>query len=570
MAGPELEISKQTHTVKYRQEGEDFEEAMSRVAAALMDDHAHRKAFKSILLDMRFMPGGRVQSCMGAAREVTPYNCFVSDTIDDSMGGIMKAATDAAQTMRMGGGIGYDFSTLRPKGDRIISLGAPSSGPVSFMQIFDAVCKTISSAGNRRGAQMGVLRVDHPDIREFIHAKQNSNALTAFNISVGITDEFMEAVIADKPFDLRWNGRVYDTISASKLWEEIMRGTYDWAEPGVLFLDRINDDNNLHYCETIAATNPCAEQPLPPSGACLLGSFNLAKYVSVERTGSGALAPTFNDMQFRSDIPHVVRAMDNIVDRATYPLPDQEKEAKDKRRMGLGVTGLANAGEALGYPYGSPQFLKFTEEVLTILRDTAYQSSISLAVEKGPFPLYGTEYQDSGFVATLPTHIQEGIASYGIRNSHLLSIAPTGTISLCADNVSSGIEPVFAYSTMRTIQTEDGPVVVEIEDYGVRKFKTYGRRADDISVQDHLGVLLTAQKYIDSAVSKTCNVGDDVTWDEFQNVYIDAWKGGAKGITTFRAAGKRFGILNSNDDKQQEPDGEACFIDPETGIKTCE
>jgi len=567
--GPALEISKQTHAVKYRQEGEDFEEAMSRVAASLMDDDAHRREFKDILLNMRFMPGGRVQSCMGAAREVTPYNCFVSDTIDDSMGGIMKAATDAAQTMRMGGGIGYDFSTLRPKGDRIVSLGAPSSGPVSFMQIFDAVCKTISSAGNRRGAQMGVLRVDHPDIREFIHAKQNSSSLTAFNISVGITDEFMRAVQSGDTFDLKWGGRVYDTVSATMLWKEIMRGTYDWAEPGVLFLDRINDSNNLHYCEYIAATNPCAEQPLPPNGACLLGSFNLARYIRTERTASGGPVPTFDYMQFRKDIPPVVRAMDNIVDRATYPLPSQEKEAKDKRRMGLGVTGLANAGEAVGFPYGSPEFLEFTASVLEVLRDTAYRSSVSLAIEKGAFPLYTPEYQDSEFVSTLPEDIQQDIKSYGIRNSHLLSIAPTGTISLCADNVSSGIEPVFAYSTMRTIQTVDGPIVVEINDYGVERFGVYGRRADDITVQDHLGVLLTSQKYIDSAVSKTCNVGDDVTWDEFQNVYIDAWKGGAKGITTFRAAGKRFGILNSNDDKPST-DGEACFIDPATGIKTCE
>ena len=566
--GPVTDIAEQTHAVKYRQEGENFYEAMCRVANALKDTEEHRKSFKDILLNQRFMPGGRVQSCMGAAREVTPYNCFVSATIEDSMGGIMKAATDAAQTMRMGGGIGYDFSTLRPKGDRIVSLGAPSSGPVSFMQIFDAVCKTISSAGNRRGAQMGVLRIDHPDIREFIHAKQNSTALTAFNVSVGVTDEFMKAVESGGTFDLQWGGRVYDTINAAMLWEEIMRGTYDWAEPGVLFIDRINNSNNLYYCEEIAATNPCAEQPLPPSGACLLGSFNLTKYVHAERVPSGALALEFNWLDFASDIPHVVRAMDNIVDRAIYPLESQEQEAKYKRRMGLGVTGLANAGEALGYPYGSEAFLKFTADVLTVLRDGCYSASCDLAAEKGSFPLYAPALWASEFIQTLPGDLQDRIKLHGLRNSHLLSIAPTGTISLCADNVSSGIEPIFAYSTMRTIQTVDGPIVVEIADYGVRKWSIKGRRADDISVEDHLGVLLVAQQYIDSAVSKTCNVGDDVTWEQFQDVYMQAWKGGAKGITTFRAAGKRFGILNSND--ETEPEGEACFIDPTTGDRTCD
>ena len=566
--GPVTDIAEQTHAVKYRQEGEDFYEAMCRVANALKDTEEHRQAFKDILLNQRFMPGGRVQSCMGAAREVTPYNCFVSATIEDSMGGIMKAATDAAQTMRMGGGIGYDFSTLRPKGDRIVSLGAPSSGPVSFMQIFDSVCKTISSAGNRRGAQMGVLRIDHPDIREFIHAKQNSTALTAFNVSVGVTDEFMRAVDEGGSFDLQWGGRIYDTINAAMLWEEIMRGTYDWAEPGVLFIDRINESNNLYYCEEISATNPCAEQPLPPSGACLLGSFNLTKYVVAERTSSGAIDLEFDWRTFRRDMPHVVRAMDNIVDRATYPLESQEKEAKDKRRMGIGITGLANAGEALGYPYGSNAFLKFTGDVLEELRDGCYSASCALAQEKGSFPLYAHHILDSEFIKTLPDDIREDIREHGLRNSHLLSIAPTGTISLCADNVSSGIEPIFAYSTMRTIQTVDGPIVVEIEDYGVRKWGVRGRRADDITVSEHLAVLLVAQQYIDSAVSKTCNVGDDVTWEEFQDVYMSAWKGKAKGITTFRAAGKRFGILNSNDDP--EPEGEACFIDPATGDRTCD
>jgi len=516
---------------------------------------------------MRFMPGGRVQAAIGAPRKTTPYNCFVSMTIPDSVDGICDAHKESMQTMRMGGGIGYDFSTLRPKGDHIKSLGSPSSGPVSFMQIFDAGCKTISSAGNRRGAQMGVLRCDHPDIGEFIRCKQNGTSLTAFNISVGITDEFMEAVLADGDFDLRWGGKVYETVNARILWDEIMRSTYDWAEPGVLFLDRINQMNNLWYCEDIVATNPCAEQPLPPHGACLLGSFNLTKYITVERNPSGSLRRVFDYPKFVEDIPQVVRMMDNVVDAAIYPLPEQEAEAKAKRRMGLGITALANTVEALGFTYGSPDFIAETEKIMQTLRNYCYQASVDLAIEKGPFPMFERlDYCEGGFTATLPLTIRQKIFVNGIRNSHLISIAPTGTISLCADYVSSGIEPVFAYSTNRTIQTEDGPTVVEIEDYGVSKFGVYGKRADDISVQDHLAVLLATNKYVDSAVSKTCNVAADVTWEEFKQVYVDAWKGGAKGCTTFRASGKRFGILNSND----EPKVEACFIDPDTGTKTCE
>ena len=565
--GPTLAISEQTHADKYRLPNESFYEAMCRIAGELKDTEEHRQALKGILLNMRFMPGGRVQAAIGAPRKTTPYNCFVSMIIPDSVDGICDAHKESMNTMRMGGGIGYDFSTLRPKGDHIKSLGSPSSGPVSFMQIFDAGCKTISSAGNRRGAQMGVLRCDHPDIGEFIRCKQNGESLTAFNISVGITDEFMEAVLADADFDLRWGGVVYETVNARSLWDEIMRSTYDWAEPGVLFLDRINEMNNLWYCEDITATNPCAEQPLPPHGACLLGSWNMTKYVTVKRNSSGSLERCIDYERLIQDIPHVVRMMDNVVDAAIYPLPEQEAEAKNKRRMGLGITGLANAVEAIGYPYGTPEFILETEKIMETLRDHCYRASIALATEKGPFPLFDRiDYCDGNFISTLPLDIRQDILEHGIRNSHLISIAPTGTISLCADYVSSGIEPVFAYSTNRTILTEDGPSVVTIEDYGIAKFDVYGARADDITVQYHLDVLLAVNKYVDSAVSKTCNVGADVTWEEFKQIYINAWKGGAKGCTTFRASGKRFGILNSND----EPKVEACFIDPETGTKTCD
>jgi ribonucleoside-diphosphate reductase alpha chain len=580
--GPSIGISEEIHKMKYRSVGETFKEAMTRVADALKDGEEHFEAFRGILYNMRFLPAGRVQSAMGAPRRVTPYNCFVSMTIEDSMHGIMEAAANAAKTMQLGGGIGYDFSTLRPHGSLIRSLDSKSSGPMSFMGIFDAVCKTIASAGHRRGAQMAVLRVDHPDIETFIRAKNNSTELTQFNMSVGVTDEFMQAVKDDADFDLVFEGQVYRTVSATALWDDILRSTWDWAEPGILFIDRINKKNNLHYCETIAATNPCGEQPLPPNGACLLGSFNLVKYVKHNGIQSGDKA-TFDYEKLKADIPHVVRAMDNVVDRAVYPLPAQEKEAKDKRRMGLGVTGVANAIEALSFPYGSPEFMDTMEEIMRTIRDGCYRASIELAKEKGPFPLYSHKFLDSGFAETLPGDIRNDIGEYGIRNSHLLSVAPTGTISLSADNVSSGIEPVFSHYYDRTIQTFDGPRVERVEDYGVREFGVKGMAADALSVFDHVRVLNLASKYVDSACSKTCNVGDDVTWEQFKDVYMQAYDGGSSGCTTFRASGKRFGILNASTSEDAaietvvEPDafvdekeGGACYHDPATGLRTCE
>ena len=575
--GPTLNISEEIHAMKYRGKNETFKEAMTRVAEALKDDEAHFSNFRNILYNQRFLPAGRVQSAMGSPRRVTPYNCYVSMTIRDSMQGIMEAATRAAETMRLGGGIGYDFSTLRPRGAMIRSLESKSSGPISFMNVFDAVCGTISSAGHRRGAQMGVLRVDHPDIEEFVRAKNNSTDLTNFNVSVGVTDKFMEAVKSDSDFDLVFEGHIYKTISARALWDDILRSTWDWAEPGILFIDRINRKNNLRYCETIAATNPCGEQPLPPNGACLLGSFNLAKYI-VEINDKYV----FNINQLRNDIPHVVRAMDNVVDRAVYPLHQQEQEAKAKRRMGLGVTGVANAIEALGFDYGSPEFIAQLEIIMETIRDTAYKSSISLALEKGPFPMFDKRFLDSEFAQTLPDEIREDIAAYGIRNSHLLSVAPTGTISLSADNISSGIEPVFSYYYDRTIITFDGPQTERVEDYGYRVFGVNGRTANDLSVFDHVKVLNAASKYVDSACSKTCNVGDDVSWEEFKDVYMQAYEGGASGCTTFRASGKRYGILNastSEDIAEEEiveetkdfvDEGTACYYDIETGLRKCE
>lgn len=568
MQGPTLPISIELDEMKYRQEGESFREKCTRIADALKDSDSHFNSFRDILLDQRFLPAGRVQAAMGAARQVTPYNCFVSQTIEDSMDGIMLAAKEAASTMRLGGGIGYDFSTIRPAGDLISKTGSPSSGPLSFMPIFDAICGAVSSAGHRRGAQMGVLRVDHPDIEKFIRAKRNSHSLTNFNISIGITDAFMVAVEKNEGFDLVFGGKKYRTINARALWEEIMRSTWDWAEPGVLFIDRINEMNNLWYCETIAATNPCAEQPLPPNGACLLGSVNLVKYVKYRVEQGDGVQPYFALSQLMADIPDIVRAMDNIVDRALYPLTAQYEEATSKRRMGLGFTGVANALEALGYAYGSPEFISFLSDLTRQFTNEVYFVSAILAGEKGSFPLFDKEkYLAGKFIQKLDKETRDAIAKYGIRNSHLTSIAPTGTISLTADNVSSGIEPVFSYGFDRTIQTYDGPRVERIDDYGVRVFGVHGRTADQCSVADHVGVLIAVSEWIDSAVSKTCNVGDDVTFEEFKDVYLTAWRGGAKGCTTFRASGKRMGILQA---APQEGEGAACYFDPETGKKTCE
>jgi ribonucleoside-diphosphate reductase alpha chain len=602
MQGPTLPISQQIHEEKYRGPKESFREACSRQASTLCDDERHFQTYRDIILDQRFLPAGRVQSAVGSTRNVTPYNCFVAGTIEDSFveghGSIMGRAAEAAATMRQGGGIGYDFSTLRPRGAAIKKLHSNSTGPVSFMEIFDAVCRCVASSGHRRGAQMGVLRVDHPDIEEFIRVKQPDDdvqrlwdavasipdnderiraglalqktlRLTGFNVSVAITDEFMECLNTGKSFDLKFGGQVYKTVDAQALWNMIMRGTWDWAEPGVLFIDTINRMNNLWYCETIAATNPCGEQPLPPHGACLLGSFNLVKYVvSHSYTEGEPRTLHFLDLnQLLEDIRPVVRAMDNVVDRAKYPLYEQEKEAKAKRRMGLGVTGMANALEACGLPYGSPGFLELESKILCGIKNECYMASIELAKEKGAFKLYDSDRYNRGqFIQTLDEGVQSELKRYGIRNSHLTSIAPTGTISLCADNVSSSIEPVYAYTTERILRSASGDQVVEVPDYAYRTWGVKGKRASEVTVEEHLQVLLTAAAQVDSAVSKTCNVPGSVNWDDFKQLYVRAHQGGAKGCTTFRIDGKRTGILKTKDTNEE---GASCTID-ESGRRSCE
>ena len=580
MYGPVSRYADEIHQMKYRSVNETFEDAMNRIAAVLADNNHHFTALRKAMLHQRILFAGRVQAAVGSSRNITPFNCFVAPTIEDSFvdgkNSIMEVAHKAAATMRMGGGIGYDFSTLRHRGSLISKLGSQSSGAVSFMNIFNEICKCTSSSGHRRGAQMAVMRIDHPDIEEFINAKHNITNLTAFNTSIAITDEFMECVEADAMFHLKWDGVTQKSIRAVDLWNAVLRSTYDWAEPGVLFIDRINEMNNLWYCETIAATNPCAEQPLPPNGSCLLASMNLVKYhtpankfIIPEHPVSSSNIFNFNFSLFREDIYEAVRALDNVIDNALFPLPEQKEEAFNKRRIGLGVTGVANAIEALGAPYGSPEFVGILEVMLRTLRDTAYRASINLAKEKGSFPFFDKDkYLQSGFVKTLPEDIREGIAEHGIRNSHLLSIAPTGTISLTADNVSSGIEPVFAHHFDRQIIEFNRIRTDRVHDYGLKYFKHRGRKCSEVSIKEHLEVLITAQRFIDSSISKTCNVPKDIEWEDFKNVYMLAWQEGCKGCTTYRVGGMREGVLTEVPEEQEED--LSCVYDPETGLRSCE
>ena len=560
--GPQNPFSQQLHAEKYRGKGETFREFVNRLAGSLSDNQNEFRALQDIIGNQRFLPGGRIQSAIGSTRNVTALNCYCSGSISDSFvdgeNCIMDIAKQAAATMRQGGGIGYSFGTLRPRGDLIKKLDSNSSGPVSFMMIFDAICRCVASSGHRRGAQMAVLPVSHPDVEEFIRAKHDKTSLTGFNVSVGITDEFMKCLCEKKPFPLTWEGKTYREVDPVALWDTLMRSTWDWSEPGVMFLDAINVNNNLSYCETIHTSNPCGEVPLPPHGACLLGSFNLTKYV---RDGS------FNWALFKRDIPYAVKALDNVIDQARYPLPEQEKEEKTKRRIGIGVTGLANALEYLGHPYGSEGFIKLQEDIFRTLRDECYRASVDLAKERGSFELLDREkHLERPFIQALPDDIKEGIKQFGIRNSHLLAVAPTGTISICADNVSSSIEPVFSYKTTRTVHTQGEVKQVEVNDYGYEVLGVKGKRCHEVTVDEHLAVLSTAQRYVDQAVSKTCNIGENTTFEEFKQVYIKAYDLGCKGCTTYRTNGKRNAVLVSADDDE----GQACRIDPETGRRECD
>jgi ribonucleoside-diphosphate reductase alpha chain len=541
-----------------------IEDSWRRIAGALASVEADpaqwEPVFYKALEDFKYLPAGRITAGAGTGRAVTLFNCFVMGTIPDSMGGIFDMLKEAALTMQQGGGIGYDFSTVRPRGAEVKGVAADASGPLSFMDVWDAMCRTIMSAGSRRGAMMATLRCDHPDIETFITAKQDPARLRMFNLSVLVTDPFMEAVRADGPWELVFGGKVMKTVQARDLWNRIMRATYDYAEPGVIFVDRINKANNLSYVETIAATNPCGEQPLPPYGACLLGSVNLARLVTQPFAAQAAL-----DLDALDDLVRVsVRMMDNVVDASRFPLPQQAQEAQAKRRIGLGVTGLADALLMLGLRYGSDAAVAQTEVWMKAIARAAYLSSVDLAREKGPFPLFDAEkFLASGNMAQMDEDVRDAIRAHGIRNALLTSIAPTGTISLYAGNVSSGIEPVFAYAYTRKVLQPDGSrTEEEVVDYAVQMWRDlhgdaplpdYFVNAQTLDPMDHVKMQAAAQKWVDSSISKTINCPENISFDDFKDVYLAAWDMGCKGCTTYRPNDVTGSVLTVSETSDKAP-----------------
>ncbi len=570
------DISRQIWDMKYRLKAADGTPLESDVAAswarvaqaaAAAEAPALRRqwadTFAEALAGHRFLPAGRILAGAGTGRSVTLFNCFVMGHIADSMDGIFSHLREAALTLQQGGGIGYDFSSLRPHGAPVAGVGADASGPVSFMDVWDAMCRTIMSAGSRRGAMMATLACDHPDIELFINAKQTAGRLSMFNLSVLATDAFMAAVNADAPWDLTFDGKVYKTVEARALWDRIMRATYDAAEPGVIFIDRINQQNNLAYCETIRATNPCGEQPLPPYGACLLGSINLAKLVERPFEADAAL----DEAELTRLTKVAVRLLDNVIDVSRFPLDEQRAEAFAKRRIGLGVTGLADALIFCRARYGSKDSLALIDRWLSVLSEAAYDASADLAKEKGAFPLFDAqEFLARPFVQRLSPAVREKISAHGIRNGLVTSIAPTGTISLFADNVSSGIEPVFAYSFTRNVLQPDGTRSEEqVSDYAWRAFHArFGAEAElpdyfvstqDLTPDDHLAVQAVAQKHIDSSISKTINVPENIDFEAFKHVYLKAYEMGCKGCTTYRPNEITGSVLQTTVAPQVAPHG---------------
>ncbi len=509
------------------------------------------KKYHEAMSDFGFLPGGRILAGGGSGRQVTLFNCFVMAEIPDDLGGIFDRVRDAALTMQMGGGIGVDFSTLRPRGAMVHGVGAEASGPVSFMEVWDSMCRTIMSAGMRRGAMMATLRADHPDIEEFIDAKGTAGRLTNFNLSVLVPDALIHAVAADGNWDLAFADKVHRTVRARELWERIMSATYESSEPGVIFIDRVNALNNLAYCETIHATNPCGEQPLPPNGACLLGSLNLTAFVRDPFTAKAKL-----DLAKLADRAALaVRFLDDIIDVSNYPLAEQKREALAKRRMGLGVTGLADALIMCGAVYGSEPAMNLAETWMRTIQEAAYRTSSDLAAEKGPYPLFDAEkFLTSPMIEKLSPEVVEAIREKGLRNGCLTTIAPAGTVSLLAGNVSSGIEPVFDFVYSRKVLTAEGNSHTEtVEDYAYAKFKSASPegtalpdqfvRAGDLKPLDHLRMQSAVQRYCDSSISKTINVPEDLAFDDFKDVYRQAYELGLKGCTTYRPSPLRGAVL---------------------------
>ena len=595
------DISRHVWQTRYRfvgpgQAERSISDTWRRVAHALSAGENQAGLWESrffeLLKDFKFLPGGRIQAGAGTARRVTLFNCFVMGPVDDSIAGIFRALEEGAVTMQQGGGIGIDFSTLRPRGTGAKGAGGVASGPVSFMQVWDAMCGTILSTGSRRGAMMATLRCDHPDIEEFVTAKQQAGQLRRFNLSVQVTDAFMAAVRADDDWPLvfpaetfagegevvlrQWPGsvtaspcRVLRRLRARELWELILRGTYDYAEPGVLFIDRINRLNNLWYRERISATNPCGEIPLPPYGACDLGSLNLTMFVDVPFTPQARL----DQERLAESAATAVRLLDNVIDASRFPLPQQAENARGSRRLGLGITGLADALVMLGLRYGDERSLKTAAEVMRVICHAAYRASIELAKEKGSFPfLERDKHLEGPFIRSLPDDIRQGIAAHGIRNSHLLAIAPTGTISLLAGNVSSGLEPIFAGSYGRRVLDEKGnPQEFLLTDYALARWREFTKTTSgtpdsffttaNLPVTAHLAMQAALQPFVDNSISKTINVPQTYPFADFARIYDLAYDQGLKGCTTFRPNPVTGAILSDDASGAEAP--HCCVLERE-------
>lgn len=601
--GPRTTFGQLLHATKYRAPEEKFDDYCVRWSRATTDnDKDFRRALR-YTRDQSLLPAGRQQHSMGRPYLTTAYNCYVGAQIPDSYDGIMESLKLGGMTLRTGGGMGWAFDTLRPEGEPIRGLGPGSfsSGPISFMRVWDVNCETILTAGHRRGAMMAVMRIDHPDVLKFIAAKRDTGQLKNFNISVAVTDAFMEALEKDGLYDLQFGGVRYSSVRAVDVWAKIMESNWDWAEPGVLFIDRINARNPLNYCETIYATNPCAEQPLPPNGACLLGSLNIVKVLTPSRVGNivelvrsegygvsvdqRIVDPHSSkydvDWELLDDVTDTaVRCFDNVPERTVFPLEAQKQEAISKRRMGVGVTGMANALEIIGHPYGSSGYIEMQGRVLERIALQAYRTSIELAVEKGSFPLFDAEKYLAGWFANkaLDEEIRAGIAKHGLRNGLLLSIAPTGTISMAADNVSSGIEPPYAIQGKYTIVMPSGREVFDTVDHAFDFFGVTCQTANETTAEQHVDVLCAAQQFVDSSISKTCNVdgqiagkGPGVPFNDFKQLYLRAYLGGAKGCTTYNKNGKLVGVREVVEPGETVTvEGIACRIDGTTGQRTCD
>jgi ribonucleoside-diphosphate reductase alpha chain len=523
--------------------------AQAVASAEPADQALWAEKFHGLLADFRFLPGGRIMANAGTDRNATLLNCFVMGALDDSIDGLFTALRESAITLQAGGGIGLDFSPIRPAGAAALRTGNIASGPVSFMRLWDAMCETMTADRARHGAMMAVMRCDHPDIEAFIDAKSVAGALSHFNLSVLVTDELIRAVDADAEWPLIFGGQVVRTLRARDLWDRMLRAAYESGEPGVLFIDRINRESNLGYAETIHACNPCGEVPLPPYGACDLGSINLTPFVSHPFSSK----PAFDFAAVASTAHLAVRFLDNVLDLSHFPLPAQAEQARSARRIGLGITGLADALIMLGLNYDSNAGREFTARVLGTMRNAAYESSAGLAEEKGSFPLFDAEaFLDRPFTHRLPEEIRASVRRKGIRNSHLLAIAPTGSISLLAGNVSAGIEPVYAASVNRRVKRlGGGDDIMELEDFAVRVWRE-GKRgklppsfvtAAELSAEAHLAMQATAQDFVDNAISKTINADSSLPYEAFSQVYRQAYDLGLKGCTVYRQGSRGEDVL---------------------------